>query len=48
MGATVGGWAQGLAAGLGVGRPVDVPLPWAVSVVAAPWAPNLHYAGIND
>ena len=39
---------RGLAAGLGVGRPVGVLLPWAVIVVAAPWAPNLHYAGIND
>ena len=46
MGATVGGWAQG--SGLGVGRLVGVLLPWAVIVVAAPWAPNLHYAGIND
>ena len=39
---------RGLAAGLGVGRLVGVLLPWVVIVVAAPWAPNLHYAGIND
>jgi len=38
----------GLAAGLQVGRPVGVLPPWGVIVVAAPWAPNLHYAGIND
>ena len=53
-GAIVGCWARGgggggggggqLVAGLPVGRPVGVLLPWGVIAVAAPypWAPNLH------
>ena len=42
MGAIVGRWAQGLGgggglvAGLRIGRPVGVLLPWGVIAVAAP------------
>ena len=48
MGAIVGGCAWGgLVAGLQIGRPVGVLLPWGVIAVAAPcvagpWAPKLH------